>query len=673
MFRNTFVYLALWLCLACTAGVVRASQLAPESADELAAAPRIVVADLESTQSRWNPQRTLIVTDYTFRRVETLRGTFDSIFVLTQGGGTVGDETHRLSDLPELRSGVRYLLLLNAADNPVFSSVRYGAAGAIEIDRSSGRLHGGGELAVFRAQVLRTAVIDDAALRPAPSGKHYPARAWRLDGAPAVRPVQHPSASGDMPMPPERDRSAAGTATLHTGFADATSPHFSGNFLPDYLVQRWPAPTIAFDPLPLTWVWSPADQNMMAEWNRYGDIFRVYQTPSSTWAWTNGRYELAGFPSDADMLAQFGAPWGASTLAICYTRWSGNGPIIEADIALNPAFDWTLDDAFGTENNSSPWSFRQSLQHELGHSWGLKHPWETQNVFWPSTMNYGPKWARDPALHSDDAAAIHSVYPGINPHDGSLAMYRTSDNASSNHATYAASATLSGSYTHGQSVSFAGAVTLQNLGTSNIVNPAVDVYLSATRRAYASTVYLGRSTYTITLAPFPNSLATLILGSYFLSSTVPTGIYYPVIYLATTGGTDAFPANNSAWGLHEFPVTINNVTGLLLPTPLTQYTGTGRIGPRGQWTYRVNAQAGHTYHFSTCGLASFNTVIAIYGSFPTVGNDDACGAQSDIYWRSATNQTVTVIVSGFGSADQGSFQLSYAGDNERLLVHGFEF
>lgn len=662
---HTVVRFACSVAIACcVAFTAAASQLAPRSADELAAAPRIVVADLESAQSRWNPQHTLIVTDYAFRRVEALRGVFDAAFVLTQGGGTVGDETHRLSDLPVFRVGARYLLILNADDNPVFSSVRYGAAGALEINRADNRILDGESLDEFRARVQRTGVIDDAALRPAAHGKHYPASVWRPEEKIAAGPSQRPAAAGDFAMPPE---SLPQHASAPPGDIEPASP-----FVPHYLVQRWPAPTITFNQLPLTWAWSPYDQHQMAHWNQYGDIFRVFQTPTGTWAWTNNRYDLAGFPSDADMQNQFGAAWGATTLAICYSRWFGNGPIVESDVALNPAYDWTLDDAFGTEDASSPWSFRQSLLHELGHSWGLQHPWETQNVFWPSTMNYGPKWARDPALHSDDTAAIRSVYPGLTQHDGSLAMYRTTDSSSSNHASYSPSFTTFASYTHGQSIGFTGAVTLQNLGTTNLVNPGVDVYLSGSRMRYDASVYLGRSNYTTTVAPFPSSLALLNLGSYFVGSSVPTGRYFPVIYLAASGGTDAYTGNNSAWGVYELPVTINNVIGALTPTATTQYTGTGRIGPSGEWKYSLAAQAGYLYTFATCGLAAFDTVIEVRGAFPTVASDDDCGTQTQLSWRSSANQSVTVVVRGFDRASQGAFQLAYSGSNDQIFRGRFE-
>lgn len=658
------VYCAVFASIL-TAAPGQASQLAPESPDHLAAAPRIVVADVLAAQSRWNAQGTLIVTDYTLHRVEALRGHFEDRFVLTQGGGTVGEDTHQLSDLPVLRAGARYLLILNAQDNAVFSSVRYGAAGAIEIDRATARLQGGGDLAGFRARVQHTAVVDDAALRPASGGAVYPAKVYRRDEVPATSAAYRPQEAKQPALPPAPLRSDGATVQIG-GASEPLSP-----FVPDYVVQRAPPPTIGFNPLPLAWSWSPSDQNMMAEWNRYGDIFRVL-APTGTWAWNNNRYDLAGFPSDADMIAQFGAPWGATTLAITYSRWVGSGTILESDVALNPAFPFTLDDALATDAAAPDWSFRQTMLHELGHAWGLQHPWETQNMFWPSTMNYGPKWVRDPNLHSDDTAGIRATYPGISLHDGSLSMYRTVDDPASGSPIYLPTVPSAPSFSHGESLAFTGAMLMQNLGTTNLVNPAIDIYLSGERLAYTNTVYLGRSTYTVTIPPFPNALQQANLGSYSIASTVPTGSYFPVVFLAGSGGTDAAPGNNSAWVAQDRPVIINNVITTLTPTAGIQTTPVGRIGPSGEWKYHVVAHAGMSYRFSTCALSTIDSVITVQGSFGSLSNDDGCGTQSDLIWSSAANQTVTVVVRGRTRADTGNFQMNYSRDSDRIFGNGFQ-
>ena len=48
------------------------------------------------------------------------------------------------------------------------------------------------------------------------------------------------------------------------------------------------------------------------------------------------------------------------------------------------------------------------MLHEVGHGWGLDHPWETQVVSWDSVMNYSPAGYRLPRLYADDTAAVRA-------------------------------------------------------------------------------------------------------------------------------------------------------------------------------------------------------------------------------------------------------------------------
>ncbi|GAG76591.1 unnamed protein product, partial [marine sediment metagenome] len=125
------------------------------------------------------------------------------------------------------------------------------------------------------------------------------------------------------------------------------------------------------------------DQYQMSYWNTYADIYQV-MTATGNWAWENGRYDQAGFVNNATMIAQFGEGWGATTLAVCWSRWDYTGFSIEADIAMNPAYSWTVND-YSTYYNSNLFNADRTLLHEIGHSWGLQHQWTTLSV-----MNYAP-------------------------------------------------------------------------------------------------------------------------------------------------------------------------------------------------------------------------------------------------------------------------------------------
>jgi hypothetical protein len=61
--------------------------------------------------------------------------------------------------------------------------------------------------------------------------------------------------------------------------------------------------------------------------------------------------------------------------------------IIEGDIALNPAFSFTLDDEW-VHDGSTARSFRQVLMHELGHMWGLDHQTGALSIMNDSQSNF---------------------------------------------------------------------------------------------------------------------------------------------------------------------------------------------------------------------------------------------------------------------------------------------
>jgi hypothetical protein len=85
----------------------------PMSVRELAAAsPHIVVATVEGLASRWNGPRTLILTDYTLRVEERLRGTAPDRLSITVPGGTLGKISDDTCVSVRLQPGARYLPFL---------------------------------------------------------------------------------------------------------------------------------------------------------------------------------------------------------------------------------------------------------------------------------------------------------------------------------------------------------------------------------------------------------------------------------------------------------------------------------------------------------------------------------------------------------------------------------
>jgi hypothetical protein len=175
---------------------------------------------------------------------------------------------------------------------------------------------------------------------------------------------------------------------------------------------------------------SPWDQYEMAYWNRYsGDLFRVLDPPASTWAYNNGVSDMVGFPDDTVMKRQFGYDWtdlGDGVVGVTFARREG-GIIVEADVAFNPHKSWTLDDLAATGGQDKIYAFKEACLHELGHVWGLNHPFDDDaTVTWDSVMDYKPRQYWVGELFADDTAAVrHAFPPGVPIRDGLISSYVT--------------------------------------------------------------------------------------------------------------------------------------------------------------------------------------------------------------------------------------------------------
>jgi len=85
--------------------------------DAARTADRVVVAVVEDVTSRFAQNEfgdRLIVSDVWLRTEETLKGSHQNLVAIEIEGGTVGDLTLRVSDLPALQKGERGVFLLDA-------------------------------------------------------------------------------------------------------------------------------------------------------------------------------------------------------------------------------------------------------------------------------------------------------------------------------------------------------------------------------------------------------------------------------------------------------------------------------------------------------------------------------------------------------------------------------
>ncbi len=650
--------------------------------DLVAEAERIEVVRLESKSSRWNQRGNLIVTDMHFRRERDLFGNRGAgeRFTLSQGGGVIGNEGHKVSGNPDLQSGTRYLVFVDVEQGELFSPFVAGEQGVYRLD-DDGTAHSLAGLDSVHASDLIAdvdALVDARAGAPPrrfqamPAGnRNYPAKSYVPPGI--ARPLPPVAADAHVPLDEPSPDQPAGLARPQGGTVEADA---GVDDPPLWTTPRYHyGPTVSFpvvyDELPHDWTWSPHDQYQMSAWNSIvnGNLFLISGTQLGTWAWGNNRFELVGWPSNQTMIDQFGQGWGANTLAVAWSRWVGN-VINEVDIAFNPAFCWTLDAYTGANPSSSCWSFQQTMLHELGHGWGLDHPWETQNVWWDSVMNYSPKPQRQARLNTDDVNAVRTRYGGPAMARTLISQWRTTDNASSMQPTYTPALAASVTLRHGQNLSLTGSFQIENLGTSDFVNPVVDLYLTQNWNAWTdSYTFLRSANYTATLAPFSSHGYTV--GATTIAGTVPTGRYYFTMWLQNGPGSTL---NRTSSSNPDVTVTIRNNPTTLAPTAVWKTAGLGRIGPLGEWDYVLPAVAGRTYELTTCsgngGSANFDTRIDIVG---VVGNDDACGLQSRLQWTAPSTGNRTVRVRGYSVSSQGVFVMAYREViSDTIFINGFQ-
>jgi len=648
--------------------------------DMVAESEWVVVADLVAQQPRRNARGNLIVTDYRFRAIDVLLGLPGSEFVLTQGGGTLAGETQAITDTPQFDLGARYLLFVRPGRGELFPPFVGGAQGVFRFDAdgsamSLGLQHERGDRAglldrVHALLAVRGAAPPRAPARSAVPPGTYPAKSYLpialtppLDAGSTRAPGV--ASAEDGPVPDHATSvtvAEEGTPQPHGGVG--VDYHYDHRITPPAVINNFPD---SFTP------WSPEDEYQMSRWNRYGgEVFHVYTTPTGTWAWGNDRFDLAGWPNDATMTAQFGEPWGATTLGITYSRWFGSGPIIEADLALNPAYCWTLDERAATNGADSCWGFRQTMTHELGHVWGLAHPWETQDVWWDSVMNYSPKEYRLPLLFTDDTNAVRNAFGGPAIHDALLSLYTTGDNSGSMHASYTATQPWSVWVRHGDnlSASITGSFKIENLGTDDVVAPSVEFYLAQQRMSWGAYSFIGSATYATVpvYTTWYNGLPSLPIPS-----TTPTGDYWFAAYLRDDA--DADNGSNSAWADEPVKVHVDNVAPSLVPLPAWQTTAPGYIGPAGDWTFTFVGEATRSYEFSLCGDngggATFDTTVAIEDGGTLAFNDDSCGLQSHLEFTAPYTGTFTIRVGSYHDEYQGTFRLDYRA-SDVIFRYGYD-
>ena len=710
-------------------GVAVATEVVPLSLSEtVRQADAIVLGTATGKKAHWgDASRRWMATDYTFKVEEVLYAGpngegFGKTVVLTFWGGTLDGETQTLSDMRLPIVGERLVVMLRpdwreGGFTPVvgFNQGLFLVASEVPGRPALVRSDTGQALAqTAQGQVVR--LRDNAKKEAKASEVDLPAfTQWlranvqAIKSTPSeVRPaadaadprVIKPFSKKPEPVSPRTDatfRDPAAAQAPQAG-ADAaklpaapvpSAPTTTGSGQADPMPQKFltshPAhPPIVVNQFPDSFApWSPEDQYQMSKWNYYAsDVFRIYTTPTGTYGWGNGCFDLAGWPSSTDLQSQYGSTWetlGAGAIGVTFLRYDGGGWIIEADIALNPSVSFTLDDEW-VYDGSPAQGFRRVMHHELGHMLRLEH----QSNFL-SVMNYLPSPFRAFSMpYMDDAAGIRFQYSANAVRVPDLGIYLYYSSGFQN----VADATLPSSVASGGTLTVNN-YHVENVGTTTITTPTVEWYLTPTRNYSSAYYHIGDSTYP-SLAPLTFFTPSSVERSFRIPAGVPDGDYYLAAFIRDDGGAgqSSFPFNNNL-AFSRQPIAVTSAA----PTPTAanddfanRISVSGSSGTTSGSNVGATKEAGEPNHFSVGGKSvwwqwtapasgtaiintdssDFDTLLAVYtgaavNSLTQIGSNDDVGGgiQSEVIFAVSAGTSYEIAVDGYSGAS-GSIQLNWS-------------
>lgn len=316
-----------------------------------------------------------------------------------------------------------------------------------------------------------------------------------------------------------------------------------------YQIKNPAVPPIVVNPLPASSPFSPYDQQQMAYWNVYApDLFRVAASPSANWSFGNGVSDIAGFPDDAKMKAEFGEPWRPDAYSQTSYRLR-DGHIVEADIALNPAFEWTLDEDRATRPNG-PQSFRRFILNGLGTAWGLRPSFSLNLIDRESVIGVAAQPFRLAILFADDTAAARGAFGGTAIRDGLISSYSLDPFPLSPFQVPVLVAPKT--VRRGGRFQVVNPAKIENPGTEDLVDPEVEVYLVPQRFSMEGAIVVKRLRVQGTLPS--GALRNFDVGRIKVPRTVPSGTYFLAFHLKAAG--DEYPPNDFAWSDSAVTLTV---------------------------------------------------------------------------------------------------------------------
>jgi hypothetical protein len=307
---------------------------------------------------------------------------------------------------------------------------------------------------------------------------------------------------------------------------------------------------IVVNPLPDAQTpWSPVDQECMGLWNfSVKGLFAVLDQPHTPGQWGDGVFDIHGFLDDAQLQERFGALWAPDIVAATFYALEG-GQIIEADIALNAAVNWTLANEEVLDGGSAN-SFRWVMSRELGHMAGL-----ADSAVDLAVMSAPPAPYRAFSIpFTDDAEGVRRLYPSLVVPRRDLAIYlfQSAGGRDWKDAMFPAECRAGSPIRVSQ-------FTLSNAGTEPVDQPRVVLGFKADRRLEGDLHPAAEVTFRGTLQPFQFFSPDSVLVEFEVPRDIPPGDYYLFAALPDEkegASIPAFPySNNIAFSRTKVRVT----------------------------------------------------------------------------------------------------------------------
>jgi uncharacterized repeat protein (TIGR02543 family) len=402
MDRRTSLLVALAMLVALGVAVMpaTATTVVPLTEQDLAEqAVAIVIADVLSIASHWDPAQRQVFTHVGVRLHEVLKGDIaDTELTLKQLGGVAGGAQSWILGSPQFRRGEKVLLFLGQnADGTLRVAHLYQGKFTILADEATG--------------------LELAYRESAPEGVDVRGGGGTAE-VHALQPLRtRLRAIGERARRQRTGRAAVASATLPAGATEVQAFTFLGN------PTRWFEP----DSSQPVGMWLNANGEPIAPTRGFEQIRDAYEA-WSTVGGSSFRYRDGGFTGAAgyqrdgvnavsfnDPLGQMDPPQGCrGTLAIggsfstlSQTR-TVNGTtfarILEGDVVFNSG--WT-----GCGVYESYSSLAEIATHELGHVLGLGHSADPSATMYAFAHLDG----RGASVRPDDANGLVYIYPGSAP------------------------------------------------------------------------------------------------------------------------------------------------------------------------------------------------------------------------------------------------------------------